>query len=73
MSSKCIICDKEASGRYTCDIDVNGFGYCKKHKSKVSGLAMWAILVPELFDKLLKDERKGIKRTATRRRKQNHS
>ena len=58
-----MICDQKAIGRYTCDIDVKGLGFCKKHKSKVNGLAMWLVIVPELFEKMLKDERKIFKRT----------
>ncbi len=60
MSQKCIICDKEAEGQYTCDIDVVGLGFCKKHKSKVGSLRLWLIISEELFYKMLKEERRSI-------------
>ena len=33
---KCIICSKKAIGRFSPDLDINGIGFCKKHKEQVT-------------------------------------
>ena len=34
-SMKCSICNKQATGRYSPDLDINGIGFCKEHEESV--------------------------------------
>lgn len=63
MSQKCSYkgCKGKVVGAYSVDLDIKGLGYCKKHKSTVSGAMLWLIMgIPDMSKSALgwKDDKK---------------
>jgi len=40
-------CKKEATGRYTVDLDIKGLYYCKQHKTDIQAAILWMIIGAE--------------------------
>jgi hypothetical protein len=58
-------CKGDAIGSYTIDLDINGFGYCKKHKNDIQSALLWTIIgVEELAENSMGIPNKNKRRSS---------
>ena len=46
---KCSLCDKDAVGRFSPDLDIKGLAFCEEHKDKV-GIAFYCLMSDNIED-----------------------